>query len=189
MKATLRRTHQPVHRDGMFLPLDSCAVRSWTPEDAPAIARHADNRSVWLNLRDRFPHPYTRHDAEEYLRLVTAQRPESSFAIAVDGDAIGGVGLILGEDVHRRTAELGYWLGEAYWGRGIASEMVLGFSNYAFEHFDLLRLYAMPFAHNHASARVLEKTGFRCEGRLRHHAVKDGQVLDVLLYAKLKAEL
>ena len=91
--------------------------------------------------------------------------------------------------MHRRTAELGYWIGEAYWGRGIASAVVLGFSEYAFGHFDLLRIYAMPYADNRASARVLEKAGFRCEGRWRQHAIKDGQVLDVLVYAKLRSEL
>lgn len=175
----------------MFLALNSCVVRSWLLEDATSVARHANNRRVWLNLRDRFPHPYTQADAEEFIRFTTMQqqRPESSFAVVVDGVTVGSVGLVLGEDVHRRTAELGYWIGEAYWGRGIASEVVRGFSEYAFGQFDLLRIYAMPYAHNRASVRVLEKAGFQYEGRLRQHAVKDGQILDVLLYAKLKSEV
>ena len=172
----------------MNLALASCTVRSWAPADAPSTARHANNRRVWLNLRDVFPHPYTLADAEAFLGFCAAERPESSFALAVDGQAVGAVGLKLGEDVHRHTAELGYWRSDFGLGYGvpIVSDAVKGFSAWAFEEFDLLRVFAMPYAHNRASARVLEKAGYEREGYLRQHAVKDGQILDVLLYAKLR---
>ena len=97
----------------------ACRIRSWRAGDEPSLARHADNRKIWLNVRDRFPHPYTLADAESWLAKVTAAEPETQFAIEVDGEAAGGVGLFLQEDVSRFSAEIGYWLGEAYWGRGL----------------------------------------------------------------------
>jgi RimJ/RimL family protein N-acetyltransferase len=163
-----------------------CVVRSWREGDAPALARHADNRKIWLNIRDQFPHPYTLADARAWVHLASAAVPETSFAIEVDGEAAGGVGLELQEDVHRCSAELGYWLGEAHWGRGIMSEAVRAFTPWAFDTFDLMRIYACVFEWNPSSRRVLEKAGFELEGRLRKAAIKDGQVLDELLYARVR---
>jgi RimJ/RimL family protein N-acetyltransferase len=170
----------------MELELPGCRIRSWRESDAPSLSRHADNRRVWLNVRDRFPHPYTLADAEFWVSRAAAARPETQFAIEVNGEAAGGVGVFLQEDVERFSAEIGYWLGEAYWNRGIATAVVRGFTDYAFEAFDLCRIYANVFAWNPASGRVLEKAGYQLEGRLRKSAVKDGQVLDGLLYAAVR---
>jgi RimJ/RimL family protein N-acetyltransferase len=167
----------------VHLDCGPCVVRSWRPGDEDALARHANDRGVWLNLRDRFPHPYTRTDAESWVRFAAGQKPEVNFAIAVDGQAVGGIGLVLHDDVERCSAEIGYWLGRAFWGRGLATAAVRGLTDYAFATHALTRVYALPFADNAASVRVLEKAGYQFEGRLRRASVKDGQVRDQLLYA------
>jgi [ribosomal protein S5]-alanine N-acetyltransferase len=170
----------------MELNLESCIIRLWARDDAVAIQRHANNRKIWINLRDIFPHPYTLEDARAFLGFVQNEQPRTTFAIATESEAIGCLGLRLGTDVHRQTAELGYWLGESFWGRGIMSEAVQEFTRWAFEAFDLQRIFAQPFENNKASARVLEKAGFVCEGRLRANALKDGKVLDSLIYARVR---
>lgn len=168
------------------LRLKSCVIRPWALSDAASLQRYADNRKIWLNLRDRFPHPYSMDDAHAFLGLVMNQKPTTIFAIALPSEAIGCIGLQLGSDIYRKTAELGYWLGEPFWGRGIMSEAIAEFTRCAFETFDLARIYAEPFAHNHASARVLEKTGFILEARLRSSVFKDGKLLDSFLYAQVR---
>jgi RimJ/RimL family protein N-acetyltransferase len=172
----------------MQLQLKSCLIRSFRPDDALPIQRYANNHAIWRNLRDIFPHPYRVADAEAFMALVSAQKPETTFAIASGTEAIGCIGLTLGTDVHRRTAELGYWLGEPFWRRGIMSEAIAAFTRYAFDTFDLLRIYAQPFAGHHASARVLENAGFVREAILRANVVKEGQVLDSLLYAQVRSD-
>lgn len=171
----------------MRLPLGVCDVRSWRPGDAAALVEHANNRKIWLNLRDRFPHPYTARDARAFLKSVLTARPETNFAIDVDGDAVGGIAFRVQSDVERIGAELGYWLGEAYWGRGIATAAVRAVTDHALVTHGLVRVFALPFAENRASARVLEKAGFTLEGVLRSSAIKDGRVLDQLLYARIRA--
>jgi ribosomal-protein-alanine N-acetyltransferase len=161
-------------------------IRDWRRDDAASIARYANNRHVAMWLRDRFPYPYTIYDAEAFLAAVTRQDPRVSFAIATQSEAIGGIGLDMGGDVYRFTAELGYWLGEPFWGRGIMSQAVTEFTVWAFKHVELYRIHANVFATNGASARVLEKAGFGCEGRLRASVFKNGQILDQLLFAKVK---
>ena len=106
----------------MELTLKTCAVRSWRTSDAESLLRHANNRNIWLNLRDAFPHPYTKHDARAYIRSVRDRSPETTFAIAVDDEAVGSIGFVLRSDVERVSAEIGYWLAEPFWGRGIATE-------------------------------------------------------------------
>lgn len=170
----------------MRLETARCVLRPFVPADAASLARHADNRKVWLNLRDRFPHPYTHADADAFIARVAGESPVTHFAIAVAGEAVGSVALMLGHDIERRSAELGYWLGEAHWGRGIVGAAVAAATEYAFWELDLLRVFAVPFAHNAASARVLERAGYRLEGTMRRSAVKDGQVLDQLLYAAVR---
>ncbi|HYC31822.1 MAG TPA: GNAT family protein [Gemmatimonadales bacterium] len=169
----------------MELPLEGCRVRSWRPEDAASLARHADNRNVWLNVRDWFPHPYTRADAVAWLQHLRESPPETQFAIEVDGEAAGGIGFFLQHDVERRSAEIGYWLGERHWNRGLMTRVVGAVTDYGFATFDLIRIYARVFSWNPASCRVLEKAGYRLEGRLRRAVVKDGHVLDQLVYAKV----
>jgi [ribosomal protein S5]-alanine N-acetyltransferase len=160
-----------------------CAVRSWRLSDVDSLVRHANNRRIWMNLRDAFPHPYRPHHARDYIRGTLDRRPETSFAIAVDGEAAGGIGYVLHPDVERVSAEIGYWLGEAFWGRGIATEALRAVTPYAISAHSLTRVYAVPFAWNAASCRVLEKAGYLLEGRLRKSAIKDGQLTDQLQYA------
>jgi len=167
----------------MRLSLTSCIVRSWEPDDVPSLVRHANNRRIWSNLRDRFPHPYTTADGNSFIRRVRVSRPETTFAIEVNREAAGGIGFMLQPDVERVSAEIGYWLGEAYWGRGVCSEALRAVTQYAIERHGLTRVYALPFAHNAASCRVLEKAGFVLEGLLRRSAIKDGQIADQKLYA------
>ncbi len=170
----------------MELRLTHCSIRSWRASDAGALVRHANNRRVWRNLRDRFPHPYTASDAERWIRRATGATPETHFAIAVTEEAVGGVGLDLKTDVYRRSAELGFWIGEAYWGRGIATEVARAMTDFAFSSFDLCRVYAEVFEWNPASMRVLEKVGYSFEGRLRKSVTKDGHTIDQLMYAIIR---
>lgn len=172
-----------IRRDRLQIQLTQCHIRSFIETDAAAIQRHANNLKIWLNVRDFFPHPYRIEHAEAFLKTVVQQKPETIVAISNGDEAIGAIGLRLGEDVHRKTAELGYWLAEGYWGRGITTEAVRAFARYAFETFDLVRIYAQPFSENGASARVLEKSGFTLEGRLQANVFKEGRVLDSLMYA------
>jgi RimJ/RimL family protein N-acetyltransferase len=166
----------------MHLDCGPCVVRSWRAEDLDALLRHADNPKVAANMRDRFPHPYTREAGAGWLAIALTMRPETAFVIEHGGELVGGIGVHLNQDVERVSAEVGYWLGEAVWGRGLATAALAGFSRYAFEAFDLTRLYALPFAHNAASRRVLEKAGYRLVGVLRRSAVKLGEVVDQALY-------
>ena len=170
----------------MQLVLERCTVRPWRLDDAESLVRHANNRKVWLALRDLFSHPYTIEDARKFLGAEVNSEPITNFCIEVDGAAVGGIGVRMGQDVHRRTAELGYWLGQKFWGRGIMTEAVGAFTDFCFENFSLRRIFAEPFANNPASARVLEKAGFTFEGRLKNNVLKDGELLDSLLYAKTK---
>ncbi len=169
--------------------LDHILVRSWRREDAERLAQYANNRNVSINLRDGFPYPYASADAEGYIDFVTTADPETAFAIANEDGVIGGIGLVLGADVHRKTAELGYWLAEPFWGKGIMSRVVNAFVDWAFREFELHRVFADPYSSNPASARVLEKTGFALEGVKRCSAVKDGVVLDQFLYARTRPGL
>lgn len=165
------------------LPLQRCHVRSWRAEDLPSLLRHANNRNIWLNLRDRFPHPYGRRDAQLFIRQSRRGDPECSFAVAVDGVAVGAIGFVIQQDVERVSAEVGYWLGEAFWGRGIMTEALQALTRHAVSTHRLTRLYARTFTYNAASCRVLEKAGYVLEGRLRRSAIKDGQIVDQLQYA------
>ena len=161
-------------------------IRSWEIEDAPSIVKYANNINIWRNLRDEFPNPYALPDAQDFIVNITAQDPEVVFAIATPKEAIGGIGLLLGRDIHRYTAELGYWLAEPFWNKGIMTEAVKLMTDYAFEHLNLNRIFAQPYDRNQASMRVLEKAGFQFEGRLKGNAYKEDEILDQLLYAKLK---
>lgn len=172
----------------MEVRLSSCTVRPWRRGDVESLARHADDRGVWINLRDLFPHPYTESDARDWIARSRKVDPPRHFAIAVEGEAVGGIGFDPMTDVHRRTAEIGYWLGRDCWGRGIATEAVGAVAAYAFDTFDLVRLEAMVYEWNPASARVLEKTGFHLEARLARRVTKDGRTIDALLYALVRDE-
>jgi RimJ/RimL family protein N-acetyltransferase len=165
------------------IALATCSVRSWREADAPSLAAHADNRAVWLNLRDRFPHPYRLAEARAFIRDAVVAVPETRFAISVGDEAVGGIGFTLNHGVERVGAEIGYWLGEPFWGRGITTEALVAVTAFAVREHALTRVYAIPFEWNVASFRVLEKAGYVCEGRMRRSAIKDGRVVDQLLYA------
>ena len=167
----------------MRLPLERSEIRSWQADDLSSLVEHANNRNVSVHLRDRFPFPYTRKDGQGFIRAARVMQPETLFAIAVDGTAVGGIGFYLQKDVERVSAELGYWLGEPWWGRGIVSEAIVAMTRYAFDHHELTRVYALVAAGNPASCRVLEKSGYVLEGRLRRSAIRNGIVSDQLLYA------
>ncbi len=168
----------------MEIVLPTCSVRSWRWNDCDSLVQHANNRNVWLNLRDRFPHPYTKNDARRWLEIAIDLQPETNFAITVADIAVGAIGFSLQSDVSYRSAEVGYWVGEEFWGRGIATAALVAVSDYALTEFDICRLYAHVFEWNGASARVLEKAGYSLEGRLRKSVTKDNKTIDQLLYAR-----
>ncbi len=167
-----------------------CVLRPWLVSDEVALAQIADSRRIWRNLADAFPHPYTLTDARAFLEARSKDEGACChLAIVVEEHLAGCVGLTLGRDVHSHTAEFGYWLGEAYWGRGVATEAVRLFLPYAFTSFPVDRIQALVKAWNPASARVLEKNGFSLEARLREHVFKDGEFVDQLIYGLLRKEL
>jgi len=168
--------------------LSTCEVRSWRHSDIDALPRHANNRKIAHNLRDMFPHPYTRNDAVAFIEHALRSETETMFAIVVDGEIAGGIGFGLHQDVERVSAEIGYWLGEPFWGRGIVTEALRAVTRYAIETHRLTRVYALPFAWNDASFRVLEKAGYVREARLECSALKEGQIIDQYLYAFVTRE-
>lgn len=165
-------------------------LRAWRPQDAPALAGLINNKKVQDNLRDGIPYPYTPADAGQFIRQMLAADEGSvwAFAVEADGALAGSVAVYRQGNIHRRTGELGYYLGEPFWGKGVATAAVGQACRAVFARTDLLRIFAEPFAHNAASCRVLEKCGFTCEGTLRWNAVKNGRVVDMKLYALLKGQ-
>jgi RimJ/RimL family protein N-acetyltransferase len=170
----------------MLLDLGDLRVRSWRKNDLDALVCHANNPKIASNLRDQFPHPYTRSAGATYLAEVRSAEIETSFAVEYGNEAVGGIGFKLGTDIARLSAEMGYWLGEPYWDRGLMTRAVLATSEWAFENYKLTRIVAMAFSHNVGSMRVLEKAGFEREGILRRSAIKNGVILDQVLYAKVR---
>ena len=172
----------------MEMRLSRSIVRSWRPSDVDALARYANNIKIARNLRDAFPHPYTRSAAQAFIRASRERIPETAFAIEVDHEAVGGIGLRLNPDVERVSAEIGYWLGEPFWGRGIVSEALAAVTEQAIVDHGLTRIYALPFATNAASCRVLEKAGYVLEARLKRSAIKDDAIVDQLQYSFIAAD-
>ena len=170
----------------VVLALRACTLREWRAADAESLVRHANDPLVACNLRDRFPHPYTEADAERWLSRTLAAHPVTDLAIEVEGAAVGAIGLMPQGDVFRRTAEIGYWLGRAYWGRGLATDALRAATEWAFDCFDLCRLEAGVFDSNPASRRVLEKAGYSCESVRRKAVTKDGRTMDEHVYVVLR---
>lgn len=171
----------------MHLHCSTCTIRSWRPGDVGSLVVHANDQEVARQLRDRFPHPYTRTDAVKFIQFAI-EEASGNLAIEVDGAAVGAIGYIPGADIERFSAEIGYWLGRSYWGRGIATDALRTLTEHLFRERNLLRLYAMPFADNAGSVRVLEKAGYEREGLLRSNSVKHGTPRDQWLYARINAE-
>ena len=171
----------------MRLDLSRCTVRAWAATDLEALVKHGNNRNVSVHLRDRFPFPYQVEHGRKFLDWIVLQASPTVWAIEANGEAVGGIGIELHTDVERVSAEIGYWLGETAWNQGIATEALQAVTGAAFERYEITRIYALPFADNLASVRVLEKAGYVLEGHLRQSAIKNGKVRDQLLYAAYKA--
>ena len=168
-----------------------CRIRKWELSDAKDLAVALSNKKVQDNLRDGLPYPYTEQDGKEFISaMLSADESETfAFAITVDNMVIGSIGIFRQGNIHRQTAELGYYIAEEYWGKGIMTEAVKQICEYVFAKSDIIRIYAEPFAYNIASCRVLEKVGFQYEGTVRSNAVKNGKVIDMEMYSLLKAEI
>jgi RimJ/RimL family protein N-acetyltransferase len=172
------------------IALPGAVIRHLHAGDARSLAEHANDARIAANLRDRFPHPYSRADADAFIAMAAAMVPRTFFAIAVDDRVVGGIGYTLHGDIERASAEIGYWLGVPFWGRGIATAAVTALTSHAFaQHADLHRIYAVPFASSAASIRVLQKAGYALEGRMRQSAIKNGRVIDQLLYARYRDDV
>lgn len=168
-----------------------CKIRKWELSDAADLAMAVSNKNIQNNLRDGLPYPYTEQDGADFISaMLSADENETfAFAITVDDKAVGSIGVFRQGNIHRLTAELGYYLAEEYWGRGIMTEAVRQICQYVFEKSDIIRIYAEPFAYNVASCCVLEKAGFQYEGTLRSNAMKNDKIIDMKMYSLLKAEI
>ena len=163
-------------------------IKRWELADAKNLAVAISNKKVQDNLRDGLPYPYTEQDGKKFISAMLAADENDTFAFAItaDGKVVGSIGAFRQENIHSQTAELGYYIAEEYWGKGIMTEAVQLLCEYIFSHTDIIRIYAEPFAYNIGSQRVLEKAGFQYEGTLRANAVKNGEVMDMKMYAKVK---
>lgn len=160
--------------------------RPWSPDDLDSLVKYANNFNVARYLTNAFPHPYTREDGERFIKMALSHEPTRIFAIEVNGEAAGGIGVHPQQDIHSKCAELGYWLAEPCWGHGIMTGAVREMVAYSFGHFDIVRLYARPFSNNPGSAQVLEKAGFTFEARLKKSIFKNNEILDELIYSIVK---
>ncbi len=167
-----------------------CHLEKWKLSDAADLTSIISNKKIQDNLRDGLPYPYTQQDGIDYISFLLSSNENDTFAFAitVEGKIVGSIAAFRQENVHRRTAELGYYLAEEYWGKGIMPEAVKQICDYIFSNSDILRIYAEPFAYNTASCRVLEKAGFQYEGTLRNNAIKNGKILDMKMYSRLKSD-
>ncbi|MEG1431915.1 GNAT family N-acetyltransferase [Eubacterium sp.] len=163
-------------------------TRKWKLTDAKNLAFALSNKKIQDNLRDGLPFPYTAYDAQAFISTMLSADETDTFAFAIiaDGNVIGSIGAFRQSNIHRQTAEMGYYIAESYWGKGIMTEVVKKTCKYVFDNSDIIRIYAEPFAYNAASCRVLEKAGFQYEGTLINNAIKNGKVIDMKMYALLK---
>lgn len=168
-----------------------CNIRKWNLADAADLAAALSNKKVQDNLRDGLPYPYTEQDGADYISAMLSADADDTFAFAitVDERVVGSIGVFRQGNIHRQTAEMGYYIAQGYWGKGIMTEAVKQTCEFVFGNSDIIRIYAEPFAYNTASCRVLEKAGFQYEGTLRSNAVKNGKIIDMKMYSLLKEEL
>jgi RimJ/RimL family protein N-acetyltransferase len=165
----------------------SLVIRSFRVEDAEKYAKYADNYNIWKFFRDEFPHPYTYQDALNFITNTAMKNTDTHFAIVYEDECIGDIHLSVLNDIRRYNGMLGYWLAESFWNRGFITESIKGVTEHAFENLKLIRVYAKLFSTNIGSRKALEKAGFIQEGHFKNAVVKEGKLLDQLLYAKLKA--
>lgn len=159
------------------------SLRPWNSSDLPSLVKYANNWNVAKNLTNRFPHPYTEQDGESFIAMATSDDPIHIFAIDINGEAAGGIGLHPQPDIFIKNAELGYWLGEPFWGQKIISNAIKQVVDFGFSTYDIDRIFARPFGTNTASQKVLEKNNFKLEGRFEKVLFKNGVYLDELVYA------
>lgn len=166
-------------------------LRAWKTEDAKSLAQAANNPNIAKNLRNAFPNPYTLEDAIWFINdsITNAERKQINYAIVVDGQAVGGIGISVKDDVYEKSAELGYWLAEDFWRKGIMSRAVQTICKEAFGIFDIVRIFAEPFADNEGSRGVLEKAGFTYEGTMRNGVFKNGEIHSYCMYSILREEV
>lgn len=170
------------------ITLSQCTLRPWKESDAGSIQENANNPKIACFLRDAFPYPYTLKDAEKWIAFITKNTTAFSRTIDVDGNAVGGIGIHFMSDVYAKNAEIGYWLGENYWGKGIVSTAVVAMVNYTFKNYDINRVFAGIYHPNTASMRVLEKCGFKKEAILKKSVFKNGEYLDEHVYSLLRED-
>ena len=165
-----------------------CKIRRWRIWDAASLAEAVNNKKVLDNLRDGIPYPYTEDDARAFIMAMLNADDDTtySFAITVDDKAVGSIGVFRKDNIHARTAELGYYISDRLWGKGIGTSAVRQVCNYIFNNTNIIRIFAEPFADNIASCRVLEKSGFELEGTLKNNAIKNGEVLDMKMYSLVR---
>ena len=162
-------------------------LREWNLNDSASLAVHANNINIWNNVRDYFPHPYSEEDSIAFISQVLLKpKPPTDFAIEIAGHAVGGIGIVPNKDVERITAEIGYWLGEPFWNKGIISQVISDVTHYTFSSFPITKIYAPVFEYNQASMRALEKAGFIKEAILHKAAIKNNKVIDLHYYALFK---
>jgi RimJ/RimL family protein N-acetyltransferase len=161
------------------------SIRPFVLNDIDNLAFHANNQLVWEGVRDIFPFPYSKKDAENFIEYALSTKTEIVYAIDIDGEAVGAIGLHLKSDVDRLNGEIGYWLGVKYHGQGIGTQAVDQIVSIAFKDYNLLRVYAEVFSNNPSSARVLEKNGFVLEAKLVKAIIKNSKILDLLIYSKV----
>ena len=168
----------------------NCKIRKWKLSDAKDLASVISNKKIQDNLRDGLPYPYTEQDATDYISAMLSEDENKTlaFAITIDNKAIGSIGAFRQKNIHRHTAEIGYYIAEEYWGKGLMTEAVKQICSYIFDKSNIVRIYADPFSYNKASCRVLEKAGFLYEGTLRSNAIKNGKTIDMLMYSRLKTD-
>lgn len=171
------------------IELGNITLRNWQKKDIKSLARNANNKKIWDNLRDEFPYPYTEMAAKQWIAIANEDSPLTNFAIEYKGNVVGGVGIILKSDVFRKNAEIGYWLGEKYWNKGIATKVVQAMVEYSFQNFNIVRIFAHVFETNVASIRVLEKCKFQREATLQKAVIKNNQLQNCYIYSILKENL
>ncbi|MFC2104121.1 GNAT family N-acetyltransferase [Bacteroidota bacterium] len=166
-----------------MIDLGNIILRNWQKKDIKSLAKNANNKKIWNNLKDEFPYPYTEMAAKQWIVIANQDKPLTNFAIIYKGTAVGGIGIIVQTDVFRRNAEIGYWLGEKYWNKGISTLALNAMVQYAFETFEINRLFANVFESNIASIRVLKKCGFTEEVCLKKSVIKNNQIQDCFIYS------
>jgi len=169
----------------MEILFEGIILRQWSIDDASVLAEIANNKNIADNLQDLFPFPYSLKDARKWLRTIAQVNPPRNFAIVSDGTIVGNIGILTKEDIHRKNIEIGYFLSEKQWGKGIAAIAIQAITSYAFSNFDIVRVYAETFADNIRSRRALEKAGFISEGTFRRSIIKNGIIKDSCIYSIL----